>query len=78
MRIAYLVAPLALVLAGCGSGGSGDKASTVTGPTNPSVVVNCQDVTGQGSGNTSFTVNVDCGDRNSNNTGKTPPATEGE
>lgn len=72
-RTLITLALLLVSLAGCSGGGSGDKASTVTGPTTPTVVVTCQDVTGQNTGNTTFIVNVDCGSRDSGNVTNPPP-----
>jgi hypothetical protein len=65
-----------LALSACSGGGGDKKSSSVTGPTNPSVQVTCEDVTGQGSGNTTFNVSVDCGDRDSGNTNPPKPVPE--
>ena len=66
-QVLGMLVGVALLVAGCGGSGSGDQnnpdgtnRNTVTGPTNPSVVVNCL-------GDTTINTNVDCGPRNSNN-----------
>ncbi len=50
----------ALAVAGCDGNSTGNSDATVTGPTNPSVVVTCL-------GDTNIDVSVDCGDRSTDN-----------
>lgn len=64
MRRSGLVALAIVALAACSD--SGARSAQLTGPTDPQVIVTClNDPSGAavGSGNTTITANVDCGDR---------------